>query len=118
MTELIIIVVLLIILVVFYFKDGKFMTFDELFDLSFLRRNRVVHPTPEEVKMLITPRGVCMNRGRVNNPWTSQICKCEGFVFGVWYMGTAMCKCGDPILRHSTTPVTKNHGGGIVDLEV
>jgi hypothetical protein len=78
------------------------MSFDDLLDLHWLfpSRKRPKYNL-EEIRAKCNPRGICLRRGRVNSPWTSQVCKCTGFKYLKMYYGQPLCECGDLYLQHA-----------------
>jgi hypothetical protein len=76
-------------------------SFDDLVELRFLPSRRRPKYDIEEIRAKINPRGDCLRKGQVNNPWGHQRCECTGFRFQNMYYGQAQCECGDLYLQHA-----------------
>ena len=100
MIELII-VILFTVGILYATFATKPMSFDDLFDLKFLKSRQHEPPTYESLGLSSNDHaGVCSRRGQVNSPFSNHHCDCEGWEFAKMFFGMPLCKCGDEILVH------------------
>ena len=80
------------------------MDFDDFLEGKWLpwRRNKPRHPDPAQIYPLLVERGVCLNKGKINRPWSAVRCECTGWQFEQTWEGESLCTCGCPLRYHGS----------------